>query len=95
MLEMNVMYEADAYKFREQIRILKGTLAPTNRMEEYLDTKKEEIRKDLLGKSRQSNQPFEMVLLVALCGELTKTSDKKQQAEFASRLILLDILTEQ
>jgi hypothetical protein len=89
------MYETDSYKFREQLRILKGTLAPTNRQEEYIEAKKEEIRKELLGKSKQSNQPFEMVLLVALCGELTNASNKQQQAEFASRLLLLDILTEQ
>ena len=52
------------------------------------------IRNELLGKAKQTGNNFETVLLVALCGELTPHSSKRQQAEFASRLLLLDILTE-
>ena len=85
------MYELDAYKFREEIRIFRNTIAPTPKQQTYLTSKKEEVRNEMMEQARKTGLTMERCVLTAICGTLRT---KQEQAEFASRLILLDILTE-
>lgn len=89
------MKEIDAYKFRQQIQIFKATLAPSARQLQYLDDKKQEIRHRIIDEAEKASVDVEREMLVCICGELTAKSSKQEQAEFATRLILLDLLTEQ
>ena len=84
----------DIQKFKQEIQVFEHTIAPSYKQKMYLQSKKDEIEKELLSTANRSNQSVERVMLVALCGELEKNSSKQKQAEFASRLILLDLLTE-
>jgi hypothetical protein len=88
------MKEIDAYKFTNEILTFKNTLAPTMRQRAYLDDTKERMQEELLKTSEKSGQSIERCLLTAICGELHTGSSKQQQAEFATRLVLLDLLTE-
>jgi hypothetical protein len=81
----------DIKKFRKEIELFKRTTAPSDTQWNYLNGKKNEVRKEILDQSKQSGQSIERCMLTAICGTL-KT--KQQQAEFASRLILLDLLME-
>ncbi len=76
-------------EFRVAIRTFRNTLAPTDRQRDYLAKCENDVYEKLMAESKRTGQTFEMCLLTSLCGEL-KT--KQQQAEFASRLLLLDIL---
>lgn len=88
------MYEIDSFKFKEQIQLFRNTVAPMPHQMEYLVAKREEVRKELMGLAQKTGAPLERVLLTAICGNLTPRSSKREQAEFASRLLLLEILTE-
>lgn len=88
------MKDLDSYRFLEEIRFFKNQIAPSERQKLYLADCKEKIEGELGGQAEKSGHPIERCMLVALCGELTKTSTQKQQAEFASRLLLLELLME-
>ena len=88
------MLEYDAYKFQNEIAKFKGMIAPQEKQKAYLASTRETIIANIEAEAKKTGQPIERVLLVAFCGELTKSSNQKQQAEFATRLLLLDILTE-
>lgn len=83
------MIPVNADNMRVAIRTFKNTLAPTEKQRNYVAKCKDDVYEKLMSESKRTGQTFEMCLLTALCGEL-KT--KQQQAEFASRLLLLDIL---
>jgi len=84
-------YEIDSYKFKQEINTFKTTVAPTDKQRNYLEESKERVRAELLKQSANGNASLERCLLTAICGTIRT---KKEQAEFASRLLLLDILTE-
>ena len=77
-------------KFGEEIGLFKARLAPTDQQKQYLAFTEEKVRKELQATEKESGQSIERVLLTAICGELRTD---RQKAEFASRLILLNILT--
>ena len=85
------MHNLDPKRFRKEIALFKKTIAPSDGQWNYLNGKKNEVEKELLDQSTQSGTSVERCMLVAICGTL---GNKQQQAEFASRLILLDLLTE-
>ena len=89
------MKELYAFKIQEQIKLIKRTLAPTTNQTTYLNKCKKDIQDKLVAEARIKNADVELCLLVALCGELKPNSTEKEQAEFAARLLLLDLLTEQ
>lgn len=89
------MKELDLYKFRQQINIFKSTLAPSAKQLDYLEMKKQEIREKIVAEAGKAMVDVEREMLVCICGELTLNSSKQEQAEFATRLLLLDLLTEQ
>ena len=88
------MNDLDASKFRNEIKTFKALIAPSDRQWNYLNGKKNEFETVLHKTSKESGQTIERCLLVAICGELPINASQAQQAEFASRLILLDLLTE-
>jgi hypothetical protein len=88
------MKEIDAYKFQLEIELFKSTLAPSAKQLTYLADTKEAMKKEILDTAKKSMQNPERVLLTAICGELHKGSSKQEQAEFGTRLLLLDLLTE-
>lgn len=79
----------DTTKVRDQIQLFKKLIAPNQNQKDALDLATRETMQKLVMEAKDKNHPLERVLLVALCGEI---GTKQQQAEFASRLILLDIL---
>lgn len=81
----------DMQLFCEEIGLFLARLTPTDDQKHYLKFAENDVRSKLLTEAEKSGYSIERVLLTALCGEL-KT--QKQQAEFVSRLILLNILTE-
>lgn len=78
-------------KFNEEIGLFLARLSSTADQKHYLKFTEAQIKERLLAESNNTGHPIERVLLTAICGDL-KT--KQLQAEFVSRLILLDILTE-
>jgi len=84
----------DEHRFRQEIIRFKETIAPSDKQWNCLNGKKNEIETEIRATAKKSGESVERCLLVALCGELTKSSTPQQQAEFASRLILLDLLVE-
>jgi hypothetical protein len=88
------MNEIDMYKFQNEILIFKNTISPSLSQKNYLLQCKDQIHDEIVGKAKKSGHSPERCLLVALCGELTMRSSKQQQAEFATRLLLLELLTE-
>ena len=85
------MNDLDAYKFQQEIKAFKRTIAPSTYQWGYLEDKKKEIAAELHKQHNTSGHSIERCLLTALCGTL---GNKKEQAEFVTRLILLDLLTE-
>ena len=85
------MYNLDLKRFRKEIVLFKKTIAPSDNQWNYLNGKKNEVEKELLDQSTRSGVSVERCMLTAICGTL---GNKQQQAEFTSRLILLDLLTE-
>lgn len=85
------MNNLDIEKLRKEIRTFKKTIAPSDFQWNYLHGKKNDVEKEILKISATSGQSVERCLLTAICGTL---GNKQQQAEFASRLILLDLLME-
>ena len=85
------MHNLDIKRFRKEINLFKKTIAPSDNQWNYLNGKKNEVEKNILDLSVQSGKSVERCMLTAICGTL---GNKQQQAEFTSRLILLDLLTE-
>jgi len=85
------MHNLDPKRFRKEINLFKQTIAPSDGQWNYLNGKKNEVEREILNQSKNSSQSVERCLLTAICGTL---GTKEQQAEFTSRLILLDLLTE-
>jgi hypothetical protein len=81
----------DKQKFNEEIGLFLARLSPTNDQKHYLKFTEAKIVEELLSDSKKTGHPIERVLLTAICGNLTT---KQMQAEFVSRLILLNILTQ-
>ena len=86
------MKELDAYLFSEQIKLFRQKLATSPQMEQYYKESKEKVAAELISTANAERKPIEQVLLTAICGEIRT---RQQQAEFTTRLILLDLLTEQ
>lgn len=93
-LQVVEMYGINPVNFRQEIKTFKETIAPTDNQWNYLNGKKGDIEMEIKKTARSSHQSQERCLLVAICGELTDKSSKQQQAEFATRLLLLDLLME-
>lgn len=85
------MHNLDPKQFRKEIRLFKQTIAPSDKQWNYLNGTKNTIEREILDQSMQTGTTVERCMLTAICGTL---GDKQQQAEFTSRLILLDLLTE-
>ena len=85
------MHNFDPKRFRKEIALFKKTIAPSDNQWNYLNGTKNNIEKELLDQSTRSGTSVERCMLTAICGTL---GNKQQQAEFTSRLILLDLLTE-
>lgn len=85
------MHNLDPNRFRKEINLFKKTIAPSGGQWNYLNGKKNEVEKEILETSATSGQSVERCLLTAICGTL---GTKEQQAEFTTRLILLDLLME-
>lgn len=83
--------DLQTYQFLEEIKLFKRKIAPSTYQWGYLEDKKKEIIAELKKQHNNSGHSIERCLLVALCGTL---GNKKEQAEFTTRLILLDILTD-
>jgi hypothetical protein len=77
---------------RKEIDLFMDTLAPNTNQKIYVANTLLDIEKELHDTSKREGVTIECAMLVAFCGELSKTSSKQQQAEFASRLFLADIL---
>ena len=86
------MHGLDAKRFRKEIALFKKTIAPTDGQWNYLNGVKNEVETKILKDSEKHGCSVERALLVAICG--MPLGNKQLQAEFTSRLILLDLLTE-
>jgi len=86
------MHNLDPKRFRKEIALFKKTLAPSDNQWNLLNGKKNEVEKYILDQSTRSGTSVERCILTAICGSPIGTAH--QQAEFTSRLILLDLLTE-
>jgi hypothetical protein len=76
-------------KLKEQVDLFKQKLAPNQNQQDALELAAKETMQKLINEAETKFQPIERVFLVAMCGEITT---KQKQAEFVSRLILLDLL---
>jgi hypothetical protein len=79
----------DPNKVHDQILLFKQKLAPSQYQKDALELATKETLKKLVATAKETGQPLERVFLTSICGEI-KT--KQQQAEFAARLILMDLL---
>lgn len=75
----------------QELKLFKDRLAPTTDQRIYLQKCDFDIRNKLEAEAEKFGYSIERVLLAAICGEL---HTEKQRAEFVTRLILIDILTE-
>jgi hypothetical protein len=85
------MYGLDQKQFRKEINLFKHTIAPSDGQWNYLNGRKNAVETEILNQALQSGTTVERCILTAICGTL---GNKQEQAEFTSRLILLDLLTE-
>ncbi|MFA5419766.1 MAG: hypothetical protein WC341_15040 [Bacteroidales bacterium] len=85
--------EFELDKLKWEIETFKNMISPTNAQRIYLKKCEIDIEKELEGTISRKKVTPERCILVALCGELTSNSSQQQQAEFASRLLLMDVLT--
>jgi hypothetical protein len=85
------MYGLDQKQFRKEITLFKKTIAPSDGQWNYLNGRKNVVEREILETSMKSGQSVERCMLTAICGTL---GNKQEQAEFTSRLILLDLLME-
>ena len=79
------------HDFRVEIELFKDRLAPHLEQKTQLELAKFDMQKKIELEAIKTKHPIERVLLTAICGELKTT---QQKAEFVSRLLLLDLLTE-
>lgn len=78
-------------KFGEEIGLFIARLTTTDDAKHAMKFAEHETKERLLAMSEKTGHPIERVLLTAICGELRT---RREQQEFTTRLILLNILTE-
>ena len=76
-------------KLKEQVDLFKQKLTPSQMQQDALELAAKETMQKLITEAETKFQPIERVFLVAICGEI---NTRQKQAEFVSRLILLDML---
>jgi hypothetical protein len=81
----------DRRKFGEEIGLFIARLATTPQARQAMVFAENNAKEKLLAMVEKTGHPLERVLLTALCGELKSS---KEQAEFVTRLILLNILVD-
>lgn len=86
---MNKPSNINKYNLQDEIDLFKKKLAPNQNQRDAIALATKETMEKLLAEAEQKHQPLERVFLVAMCGEIRTP---QQQAEFVSRLILLDLL---
>ena len=94
MILMRCTEKADIKKFVAEIGTFEATLAPKSEQKKYYYDCLEKTKVMLMEEAQKHGTTYERCLLSSICGELPKNATGQQQAEFASRLILVHILTE-